>query len=126
MRTIMWLFILPALCSQAALAAEKASVNVPFAFSTHGKVSPASQYDVILKDDRTFLTLTSRTNPADTITWITVPVGMGQHDVPLSLQFDQVGNLHELHNVRLGECQTPILDTHLDALKNRGPASSGQ
>jgi hypothetical protein len=124
MRSIMWTFILTGLCLPAALGAEKVSVNLPFSFATHGKVFPATQYDVILKEDRAFLTLTSRTNPADTVTWTTVPVGMRRHDAHLSLQFDQVGDLHKLRTVRLGEYRTPILDSHVEALKNRGPANS--
>jgi hypothetical protein len=127
MRSITWMFVLTSvLCTPAAFAVDKASVNVPFSFESHGKVFPASQYDVTLQDDRTILTLTSRTNPADTASWTTIPAGMGPNDATLSFQFDRVGNMHELHAVRLGEYQTPVLDTHSDPLKNRVLAQSGR
>ena len=116
MRSITWMFVLtPVLCTPAAFAVDRASVNIPFSFESHGKVFPASQYDVILKNDRTMLTLTSRTNPADTISWTTVAVEMGPNDTALSIQFDRVGNMHELHIIRLEDHQTPVLDTHFAA-----------
>jgi hypothetical protein len=127
MRSILWMVALTAAsCTPAAFAADQASVNLPFSFAAHGKVFPASQYDVTLKDNRSFLTLTSRTNPADTITFTTFPVGMAPHDTVLSIEFDQVGNAHELRTVRLREYQTPVLDAHLAALKKGGPINSGQ
>ena len=127
MRSITWMFVLtPVLCTPAAFAVDKASVNVPFSFESPGKVFPASQYDVILKNDRTMLTLTSRTNPADTISWTTVPAEMGPNDTALLIQIDRVGNMNELHTVRLGKYQTPVLDTHSDPGKNRVAAQSGQ
>jgi hypothetical protein len=125
MRSITWMFVLTTvLCTPAALAVDKASVNMPFSFESHGKVFPASQYDVILQRDRTLLTLTSKTNPADTLSWITVPAEMGPNDTALSFQFDRVGNMHELHAVRFGGYKTPVLDTRVDPLKNPVPPQS--
>jgi hypothetical protein len=125
MRSISWMFVLtPVLCTPAAFAVDKASVNMPFSFESHGKVFPASQYDVILQRDRTLLTLTSKTNPADTLSWITVPAEMGPNDTALSFQFDRVGNMHELHAVRFGRYKTPVLDTRVDPLKNPVPPQS--
>jgi hypothetical protein len=127
MRSIPWIFVLtPLLCTPAAFAVDRASVNMPFSFESHGKIFPASEYDVILRDDRAMLTLTSRTNPHDTITWITFPAEMSPHDTTLSIQFDRVGDMEELHTVRLGKYQTPVLDPHFDPHKNRVPAQSGQ
>ena len=127
MRSIMWMFVLtPVLCTPAAFAVERASVDMPFSFESHGKVFPPSVYDVIVKDDPGMLTLSSRTNPADTISWIAVPAEMGPNDTVLSIKFDRVGNMHELHAVRLGIYQTPVLDTHFEPRKNRVPARSGQ
>jgi hypothetical protein len=126
-RSITWMFALTSvLCTPAAFAVDRASVNLPFSFESRGKVFPASQYDVILKDDCTVLTLTRRTNPADTISWTTLAAGMGPNDAALSIQFDRVGNMNELHTVRLGKYRTPVLDTHFDPRKNRVPAQSGQ
>jgi hypothetical protein len=127
MRSIPWIFALtPVLCTPAAFAIDKASVNMPFSFESHGKVYPASQYDVILQADSKMLTLSSRTNPADTVSWSTVPAEMGPNDPALTIQFDQVGNMHELHAVRLGKYQTRVLDSKFDPLKNRVPQQSGQ
>ena len=126
MRSLLWMFVLtPALCTPAAFAVDKVSVDLPFSFASHGKIFPASQYDVTLNNDRSFLTLTSRTNPADTISWTTITAGAGPNDTVLSIQFDQ-GSMHELHMVRLGRYQTRILDGHLDAPKDRVQAKSGQ
>jgi len=127
MRSITWMFVLTAvLCTPAAFAADMASVNMPFSFESHGKLFPPSQYDVIVKEDRGMLTLSSRTNPGDTISWTTVPAEMGPNDTALSIQFDRVGNMNELHTIRLGKYQTPVLDTHFDPHKSRVPAQSGQ
>ncbi len=127
MRSLTWMFVLtPVLCTPAAFAVDRASVNMPFSFESHGRIFPASQYDVILKDDRGMLTLTSRTNPADSISCTTVSAETGPNDPILSIRFDRVGNLHELHAVRLGKYQTLVLDPHFDPVKNRVPAQSGQ
>jgi hypothetical protein len=125
MRSIPWMLVLtPVLCTPAAFALDKTSVNMPFSFETHGKVFPASQYDVILGQDHTILTLTSKTNPADTLSFATVPAGMGPNDTVLSLQFDRVGNMHELHAVRFAGYKTSVLDTRVDTLKNPVPPQS--
>jgi hypothetical protein len=127
MRSMSWLFILTCvISSRVAFASDKAEVNIPFSFETHGKVFPAGKYDVTLKGDRSFLSLTSRAFPADTITWTPVPTGIDAKGALLSVQFDQVGNVHELHAVRMGQYQTLVLDTHLDRLRNSEAAQSGQ
>lgn len=125
MRSITWMFVLtPVLCTPAAFAVDKVSVDMPFSFETNGKVFAPSVYDVIVEDDRRMLTLRSRTNPTDTISWMAVPAEMGPNDTDLSVKFDRAGNMHELHAVRLGKYQTPVLDTH--SHKNRVPAQPGQ
>jgi hypothetical protein len=127
MRSITWMLVLtPALCTTAAFATDKASVDIPFSFESHGKVFPASQYDVSMDDDRRMLTLSSRTNPADRVSSMTVSAELSSTDAPLSIQFDQVGRVHELHAIRLGSYMTPALDEHWIAAKGRTPAQSGQ
>jgi hypothetical protein len=120
------LIVATVLCARVAFAADRAAVDMPFSFETHGKVFPAGQYDVTLKGDRSTLTLASRTNRADTISWTALFSGMGPSDAALSIQFDRVGTMHELHAIRLGEYQTPLLDTHLALLKDLSPAQAGQ
>jgi hypothetical protein len=127
MRSILRMLVLtPALCTTAAFAVDRVSVDMPFSFESHGRVFPASRYDVSLTDDRRMLTLSSRTNPADRATWMTFSADKGPMDPDLSLQFDREGNLPELRAVRLGTYQTPILDAHSVAGKSQTPAQSGQ
>ena len=127
MRSMMRMLVLtPALCATAALAVDRVSVNLPFSFESHGRVFPASRYDVSLTYDRRMLTLTSRTNPADRASWTTLSVDRGPMDPELSLQFDRNGNIPELHAVRLGTHGTPILDRHSVAGNSQIPSRSGQ
>ena len=127
MRSIMRMLVLtPALCTTAAFAVDTVSVNMPFSFESHGRVFPASRYDVSLTNDRKMLTLTNRTNPADRATWMTLSAEKGPRDPELSLQFDRNGNIPELHSVRLGTYGTPILDGHSVAGKSQIPARFGQ
>jgi hypothetical protein len=127
MRSILRMLVLaPALCTTAAFAADRVSVDMPFSFESHGRVFPASRYDVSLTNDRRMLTLTSRTNPADRLTWMTLSADRGPLDPELSLQFDQQGNLPELRTVRLGTYQTPILDKDSVTRKSQIPTQSGQ
>jgi hypothetical protein len=127
MRSIMRMLVLiPALCTTAAFAVDRVSVDMPFSFESHGRVFPASQYDVSLTDDRRMLTLTSRTNPADRATWMTLSADKSPMDPDLSMQFDRKGNMPELRAVRLGTYRTPILDVHSVAGKSQIPAQSGQ
>jgi hypothetical protein len=127
MRSILRMLVLtPALCTTAAFAVDRVSVNMPFSFESRGRVFPASRYDVSLTNDRSMLTLTSRTNPADTASWMTLSADKSPMDPDLSLQFDRDGNLLELRAVRLGTYQTPILDAYSVARKSQIPAQSGQ
>jgi hypothetical protein len=116
MRSILRMLVLtPALCTTAAFAVDSVSVEMPFSFESHGRVFPASRYDVSLSDDRRMLTLTSRTNPADRATWMTLSADKSPMDAELSMQFDRNGNIPELRAVRLGTHSTPILDVHSTA-----------
>jgi len=127
MRSILRMLILtPALCSAAALAIDRVSVNMPFSFESHGRIFPASRYDVSLNNDRRMLTLTSRTNPADTATWMTLSADTGPLDPELSMEFDRTGETSVLRAVRLGTYKTPILDGHPVAGNSHGTVQSGQ
>jgi hypothetical protein len=127
MRSISWLIILSSvLCSRFAFAADMVTVNIPFSFEAHGKIFPASQYNVVLKTDRSFLTLTSKTNPADTVSFTPFSADRGPNDPLLSIRFDQAGSTHELRSVRFGDYQTPVLDSHSAHLRSREAGQSGQ
>jgi hypothetical protein len=126
MRSVMCtLVLLPAL-STSAFAIDKVSVDVPFSFESHGKVFPASQYDVSLTADRSRMTMTRRTNPADGLSWMAEFTEKSSTDPELSLQFDRAGKVPELRVVRLGTYQTPTLDAHSTRLQNKALAHSGQ
>jgi hypothetical protein len=127
MHSILRMLVLtPALCTTAAFAVDRVSVNMPFSFESHGRVFPASRYDVSLTDDRRMLTLISRTNPADRATWMTMSADRGPMDPELSLQFDLNSKTPELRTVRLGTYRTPILDVHSVAGRSQTPSQSGQ
>jgi hypothetical protein len=127
MRSILRMLVLiPALCTTAAFAVNRVSVDMPFSFESHGRVFPASRYDVSLTDDRRMLILTSRTNPADRASWMTFSADKSPMDPDLSMQFDRNGNMTELRAVRLGTYRTPILDVHSVAGKSPIPTQSGQ
>jgi hypothetical protein len=127
MRSILRMLILtPALCTTAAFAVDRVSVNMPFSFESHGHVFPASRYDVSLTADRRMMILSSRTNPADRATWMTFSADKGPMDPELSLQFGREGNLLELRSVRLGTYQTPILNTHSVAGKSQTADQAGR
>jgi hypothetical protein len=126
MRSVLSMLVLLPTLSTTALAIDRVSVDLPFSFETRGKVFPASRYDVSLTFDRSRIVLTSRTNPADRLSWMTESTGSSPTDPDLSLQFDRVGNVQELRVVRLGTHQTPILDAHPIRLQNQVPAQPRQ
>jgi len=127
MRSILRLLVLtPALCTTAAFAVDRVSVDMPFSFESRGRVFPASRYDVSLTADRRMLTLTSRTNPGDRLTWVTLSAEKSPMDPDLSMQFNRNGNMPELRSVRLGTYRTPMLGVHSVAGKSPSPARSGQ
>jgi hypothetical protein len=124
---ICMLALIPAIYSPAAVALDKATVDMPFSFESHGKVFPASKYDVELSKDHSYLTMVSRTNPAVSIWWLATPAESGPNDTRLSIQFDRIGDMPELHTVRLGSYITPILDANAKAqLRNHLTAQVGR
>jgi hypothetical protein len=111
MRPTMILFILASsLSATAAFATQRASVNVPFSFESHGKQFPAGNYDVVQNGSDNFLTMSSSKRPEKNITWVTGPTDVSTNSPSASIEFDQVGNTHELHAIRIGNHATPVLD----------------
>lgn len=110
---ILWMLALTlAFCSPTAFAIDRVTVDLPFTFESHGKIFPASKYDVELSANHNFLTMASRTDPAIRYSWLVTPADSGTHDPALSIHFDCIGNTAELHAVRLGSYSTPVLDEH--------------
>jgi hypothetical protein len=99
-----------ALCATAAFAAEKAVVNVPFNFESHGQAFPAGRYDVTLDSHANVLTLRSATNTGQSMTWVVSPADCNPDSPALHMIFDDAGSTHELHTVQLGTRITSVLD----------------
>jgi hypothetical protein len=99
-----------ALCTTAAFAADKAVVNVPFNFETHGIAFAAGQYTASLSMNRNVLTLTNVNDPKETILWTVSPADESELVKPLLMKFDAFGSNHELRTIQLGTRITPRLD----------------
>jgi acetoacetate decarboxylase len=111
MRFMVWMLALTfAVSPSVAFGVDKATVDLPFNFESHGKAFPAGQYDVISSMNRNFLTIVNRTDPAANSLWVVTPVSLNPNDAALLIQFDRIGNMPELHTVRLGSYTTSALD----------------
>jgi len=107
-----------ALVATAAFAADKAVVNVPFNFESHGQAFPAGQYAVSLDKNANVITMSNMTNTAQSVTWTASPTDYEQNSPVLRMKFDDAGYTHELHTVQLGTRITSVLDApakHHDA-----------
>ena len=106
-----------ALCATAAFAADRAVVNVPFNFETHGQAFPAGSYAVSLDPHANVLTLRNDlTKPS--INWAVSPADCDPTSPVLHMTFDDAGYTHELHSIQLGTRITSVLDApakHHDA-----------
>ena len=106
-----------ALFATAAFAADKAVVNVPFNFESHGHAFPAGKYQVSLDKNACVITMSNLTN-AETVMWTAAPADRGENSPELLMKFDDAGFTHELHSVQLGARITGVLDApakHHDA-----------
>ena len=99
-----------ALFATAAFAADKAVVNVPFNFESHGQAFPAGEYAVILDPHANVITLRNMTNTAQTVMWIAAPADYDASSPFLLMKFDNAGYTHELHSVQIATRITPVLD----------------
>ncbi|MBB6143523.1 hypothetical protein HNQ77_001472 [Silvibacterium bohemicum] len=103
-------FMSVALCATAAFAADRAVVNVPFNFETHGIWFPAGEYDASLDMDKSVLTLRNIADPKEAIVWVVSPADEMAIEKPLQMKFDDLGGTHELRTVQLGSRITSRLD----------------
>lgn len=99
------------LCATAAFAADRAVVNIPFNFVSHGQAFPAGQYAATLDPYHNVLALSSTTNPRVSARWIAGPADDNPNNSKLILKFDDLGNTHTLRTVQLGPRVTSRLDT---------------
>jgi hypothetical protein len=108
------------LCATAAFAADKAGVDVPFTFVSHGQSFPAGQYAATLDINHNVLALSSMTNTKVSAHWTAGPADYNPNDEKLTLKFDDTGNSHYLRTVQLG----PRITSRLDAPARHHDAGS--
>lgn len=99
-----------ALFTTAAFAANRAVVNIPFSFQTHGKTFPAGQYVATIDLQHNLVTLASATDTSISARWIAGPADYNPNDEKLTLTFDNLGARHALRTVQFGPRITSRLD----------------
>jgi hypothetical protein len=102
------IFSSAALCATASFAASAARVNVPFDFTAKGQSYPAGTYDVSMNEQRNFVTMASKANPGNQITWLVSPAEPAKS--PAVIKFDLLGSSYALKSIQLGDKITPNLD----------------
>jgi hypothetical protein len=110
----------------AAFAFDRAVVNVPFSFETHGETFPADTYEVEFDSIHHTLKLSSKTDTKMSYIWIAAPAEVGPDTSTLSLKFDdRADGAHALHNIRLETWTTPVLDMRERHVVQHEAASRG-
>lgn len=99
------------LVATSAFGASKATVNIPFNFSSQGHSYPAGQYVAKLDTNHNVLELSSTSNTMISARWIVGPADSNPNDEKLTLKFDDLGASHTLRTVQLG----PRITSRLDA-----------
>jgi hypothetical protein len=109
-----------ALLATSAFAADKAVVNVPFNFESHGQAFPAGSYTIALDQNENVVKLCSVSNTSQSATWTVSPADR-DGAAPGRMTFDVAGSDHELRTIQLGPRVTSILDA---PAKHHGAGSS--
>ena len=104
------IFSSAALCATASFAASAARVNVPFNFTAKGQSYSAGTYDVSMDEERNFVTMASKADPGNQITWIVSPAVTAKS--PAVIKFDVMGSGYALKSIQVGDKITPNLDPH--------------
>jgi hypothetical protein len=102
------IFSSAALCATASFAASAARVNVPFNFTAKGQSYSAGTYDISMNDQRNFVTMASKSDPGNQITWIVSPAETAKSAAVI--KFDVMGSGYALKSIQLGDKITPNLD----------------
>lgn len=118
------LFSSAALCATASFAASAARVTVPFNFTAKGQSYPAGTYDVSMSSQQNFVTMASKANPGNSITWIVGPTEFAKSDAVI--QFDVMASGYALKSIQLGNKVTPNLDPHSKSGLSATTSISGQ
>jgi hypothetical protein len=102
------LVLAPFLCTTAAFAVEKVSVDLPFSFESHGEHFPANRYEVTLDNNTRLLTIRSTEFPAKSLSFMATSAEVKADAPRMSIQFDPAGNTRELRSIRLGGYQAKL------------------
>jgi hypothetical protein len=102
------IFSSAALCATASFAASAARVNVPFNFTAKGQSYAAGTYDVSMDEERNFVTMASKADPGNQITWMVSPAETAKS--PAVIKFDVMGSGYALKSIQIGDKITPNLD----------------
>ncbi|GGH05271.1 hypothetical protein [Silvibacterium dinghuense] len=100
------------LSATAAFAADRAVVNVPFNFESHGIAYSAGRYEATTGLNKGIITLRNTQDPRQSFTWVTSPADATAISAPMRISFDELGSTHELRTIQLGSRITPRLDVH--------------
>lgn len=100
------------LSATAAFAAERAVVNVPFSFKSHGIAFSAGRYEATSGMNKGVITLRNTQDPKQAFTWVTSGADEKAIAAPMQISFDELGTSHELRTIQLGSRITPRLDVH--------------
>jgi hypothetical protein len=118
------IFSSAALCATASFAASAARVNVPFNFTAKGQSYSAGTYDVSMNEQQNFVTMASKVDPGNQITWIVSPAELAKS--PAVVRFDLQGTGYALKSIQLGNKVTPNLDPHSKLGLSATTSISGQ
>jgi hypothetical protein len=118
------IFSSAALCATISFAANAARVNVPFNFTAKGESYPAGIYDVSMNSQQNFVTMASKVNPGNSITWIVGPSEPAKS--PAIIKFDVMGSGYALNSIQIGDKITPNLDPHSKPGLSATTSISGQ
>jgi hypothetical protein len=102
------IFSSAALCATASFAASAARVNVPFNFTAKGQIYSAGTYDVSMNEQRNFVTMASKAEPGNQISWIVSPAEAAKSAAVI--KFDRLGADYALRSIQIGDKVTPNLD----------------
>ena len=114
------IFATAAICATAAFAADRAVVNIPFSFVTHGKTFPAGRYAASLDPNQNVLELSNVNDAHYSAHWTAGPADFNPTNETLTIKFDDLEQSHVLRTVQLG----PRITSRLDVSVSRHNAGS--
>jgi hypothetical protein len=107
-------FASAALCATAAFAADKAAINVPFSFESHGKHFSAGRYEISLDSQHNTLTMRNTEQSNQILLSSVSPAEFVAGSPQLRLVFANGEETHILKTVQIEASQA----THLDRTRH--------